>query len=256
MHIDGDANLSFDYLIGSGNYDESCSVVVSTGEMTYDDFSQTIWSADGDNLPSGRASATVSLSDYDGQDIYVAFKFKGSGTSGCTWYVDNVQVYVPVEQAVELSQGWNWWSPTVETALEELENALGTQGVIIKSQNANVTYEDDEWVGNNMSLAPGLMYKIKVNGSCNFTLNGSPFSDVTVTINYGSNWIGYPGTEPVSIEEALNGFTPAEGDIIKTGTNNITFEEGEWIGNINTLQPGQGYIYVSRDHNQKQIVFH
>ena len=77
-----------------------------------------------------------------------------------------------------------------------------------------------------------------------------------VTINYGSNWIGYPGTEPVSIEEALNGFTPAEGDIIKTGTNNITFEEGEWIGNINTLQPGQGYIYVSRDHNQKQIVFH
>ena len=256
MHIDGDANLSFDYLIGSGNYDESCSVVVSTGEMTYDDFSQTIWSADGDNLPSGRASATVSLSDYDGQDIYVAFKFKGSGTSGCTWYVDNVQVYVPVEQAVELSQGWNWWSPTVETALEELENALGTQGVIIKSQNANVTYEDDEWVGNNMSLAPGLMYKIKVNGSCNFTLNGSPFSDVTVTINYGSNWIGYPGTEPVSIEEALNGFTPAEGDIIKTGTNNITFEEGEWIGNINTLQPGQGYIYVSRDQNQKQIVFH
>ena len=92
MHIDGDANLSFDYLISSGTYDESCSVVISTSEMTYSNFNQTIWSATGSN--SGKASATVSLASFDGQDIYVAFKFKGSGTSGCTWYVDNVKVYV------------------------------------------------------------------------------------------------------------------------------------------------------------------
>jgi hypothetical protein len=94
MHIDGNATLSFDYLIGSGTYDESCSVVVSTGTMTYADFNQTIWAADGNDLPSGKTNATVSLSSFDNQDIYVAFKFKGLGTSGCSWYIDNVQVYI------------------------------------------------------------------------------------------------------------------------------------------------------------------
>ncbi len=94
MHIDGNATLSFDYLIGSGTYDESCSVVVSTGAMTYADFNQTIWAADGNDIPSGKTNATVSLSSFDNQDIYVAFKFKGLGTSGCSWYIDNVQVYV------------------------------------------------------------------------------------------------------------------------------------------------------------------
>ena len=163
MHIDGDAILSFDYLIGSGNYDESCSVVVSTGEMTYDDFSQTIW-----------ANATVSLSAFDGQDVYVAFKYKGSGTSGCTWYIDNVEVYVTVEQTIELAQGWNWWCPVVETTLEELENALGANGITISSQNSgfsNYDEEDEEWSGNLSTIVPGQMYKIQVRNDCDFSLS-------------------------------------------------------------------------------------
>lgn len=259
MHIDGNAILSFDYLIGSGDYDESCSVVVSTGEMTYDDFSQTIWAADDDNLPSGRASATASLSDYDGQDIYIAFKFKGSGTSGCTWYVDNVQVYVPVEQAIELSQGWNWWSPTVETSLEELEAALGTNGVSIISQNSGfATYdiEDEEWSSTLASLVPGQMYHIKVSNDCNFTHIGQALSSVNINIERGSNWFGYTGLQSITIEQALNGFTPAEGDrIFSFDGGFVTFEDEEWSGSFTLLQPGHGYIYISQDSEGKTINF-
>jgi hypothetical protein len=257
MHIDGDAILSFDYLIGSGDYDESCSVVVSTGEMTYNDFDHTIWEATGSN--SGNANATVSLASFNGQDIYIAFKFKGSGTSGCTWYVDNVQVYVPVEQAIELSQGWNWWSPTVETSLEELETALGTIGVSIISQNSGfATYdiEDEEWSSTLASLVPGQMYHIKVSNDCNFTLIGQALSSVNINIERGSNWFGYTGLQSMTIEQALNGFTPAEGDrIFSFDGGFVTFEDEEWSGSFTLLQPGHGYIYISQDSEGKTINF-
>ena len=160
-----------------------------------------------------------------------------------------------ITQTVNLVQGWNWWTPTVEATLVELEAGLGTHGIIIKTQTENVTYEDDEWMGDDITLIPGQMYKIKVGADCSFTLSGSPASDVTVTINPGSNWFGYTGTQAMSIATALNGFNPAEGDVIKTGTANTTFEEGEWMGDFDTLQPGQGYIYISRDTEGKTITF-
>ena len=162
---------------------------------------------------------------------------------------------VVVQQTVNLAQGWNWWTPTVEVSLEELEVALGAHGIIIKTQTENVSYEDGEWMGDEITLTPGQMYKIKVDADCSFTLSGSPASDVTVTINPGSNWFGYTGLQAMSIADALNGFTPAEGDVIKTGTENTTFEEGEWMGDFDTLQPGQGYIYISRDTVSKTITF-
>jgi hypothetical protein len=256
MHIDGDATLSFDYLIGTGNYNESCSVVVSTGEMTYNDFNQTIWTAEGNYSPSVKSNATVSLSDYGNQDVYVAFKYKGSGTSGCTWYIDNVEVYVTVEQTIELAQGWNWWSPTVEVSLEELENALGNNGITIKSQTESVTYEDEEWLGDSFTLIPGKMYKIKVSADCEFVLTGKALSSISVAIEPGYNWFGYTGTQAISLENALYGFEPEDGDIIKSLDDSSTFEDGEWIGDITNLQPGHGYVYISNGTGNKTITFH
>ena len=263
MHIDGDANLSFDYLIGSGNYDESCSVVVSTGEMTYDDFSQTIWSADGDNLPSGRASATVSLSDYDGQDIYVAFKFKGSGTSGCTWYVDNVQVYVPVEQPVQLFQGQNWWSTNLNITLDDLKaaiaDALGASGTAtIKSQTGYITYSNGQWSpSSSMIFDIRQMYMIQVSATCTFTLTGVPVdpSRYEITIHQGATWIGFPSGESMTISAAFAGLNPVNGDAIKSNVGYSTFNGTAWIGVLDALEPGQGYIYHSKASNEKTFTF-
>ena len=256
MHIDGDAILSFDYLIGSGNYNESCSVVVSTGAMTYNDFNTTIW--EGNGPTSGKASETVSLSDYDGHDLYIAFKFKGSGTSGCTWYIDNVEVYVTVEQAVQLSQGWNWWCPVVETTLEELENALGANGITISSQNSgfsNYDEEDEEWSGNLSTIVPGQMYKIQVRNECDFSLSGKALYSSSITIEQGHNWIGYTGLQAMTIEQALSGFTPSENDKISSFDGKFAnFEDGEWSGNLTLLQSGQGYIYISEDPNSKTLI--
>lgn len=143
MHIDGNVTLSFDYLIGSGTYDESCSVVVSNSEMTFADFNQTIWAADANNLPTGKANATVALSDFDNQDICIAFKYKGSDTSGCTWYIDNVQVYV-ADKVFVAEGNWNEasnWQPNgVPTSYQSVHiNADATIPSGYAAEIANVT---------------------------------------------------------------------------------------------------------------------
>ncbi len=258
MHINGDATLSFDYLIDTGNYNESCSVVVSTNGMTFDDFNEIIWTAEGNYSPSVKSNATVSLSAFDGQDVYVAFKYKGSGTSGCTWYIDNVVVYVTVEQTIELAQGWNWWCPVVETTLEELENALGANGITISSQNSgfsNYDEEDEEWSGNLSTIVPGQMYKIQVRNDCDFSLSGKALYSSSITIEQGHNWIGYTGLQAMTIEQALSGFTPSENDKISSFDGKFAnFEDGEWSGNLTHLQSGQGYIYISEDPNSKTLI--
>ena len=261
MHIDGDATLSFDYLIGTGNYNESCSVVVSTKGMTFDDFSETIWTAEGNYSPSEKANATVSLSDYENQDIYIAFKFKGSGTSGCTWYIDNVEVYVTVEQTFELAQGWNWWTPSVEseTLLNQLETGLGANGVSIISKDESVTNDAFlGWMGTLTTIEPGKMYKIQTTTNCTFTMSGrtnNP-SNHLITINKGYNWIGFTGLQSESLTSALSSLEPEDGDVIMDKDNSSTYYESlGWIGNVTTLEPGKGYMYKSNSNEAKSFHF-
>ena len=212
MHIDGAANLSFDYLIGSGNYNESCSVVVSTEGMTYGDFSQTIWAADGDNLPSGRASATISLSDYDEKDIYVAFKFKGSGTSGCTWYIDNVHVYVGeifTKNITAYNGNGGYYliaSPIGEVNPEHVVNMLANNyDLYYFDQSATdglewINYRSEANDGGGFSLQPGKGYLYANNGNVTLTFTGVPYNgngqfDLTYDENAslkGWNLIGNP----------------------------------------------------------------
>ena len=260
MHIDGDAILSFDYLIGSGDYDESCSIVVSTGEMTYNDFDQTIWEATGSN--SGNANATVSLASFNGEDIYVAFKFKGSGTSGCTWYIDNVKVAVPVNQTVELANGLNWWSTNLDITLDDLKSAivaaLGANGTaIIKSQSTSIIYSNGMWIPESLPFDIREMYKIQVSEACEITLTGvlvNP-SEELLTINPGNNWIGIPSGTSMTVTEAFAGLNPENGDVVKSQTGSSVYNNGIWIGTMETLEPGQGYLYYSKATSVKTFSF-
>ena len=261
MHIDGDATLTFDYLIGSGDYDESCSVVVSTGAMTFADFNQTIWEADGNNLPTGKASATVSLADYNGQDIYIAFRFKGSGTSGCTWYVDNVAISVEaVTQTIALVAGVNWVSFNVETTMDDLRAALVAAlpetEITIKSQTQSCTYKNNRWTGPLKELDDARMYLIKTTAAVQITLTGRLIdpAEQSVTIVNGSNWIAYPFDTDMSVVNAFAGFA-VDNDLIKAQTTSATYKNNRWRGQLKTLEPGCGYMYKSAASENRTFTF-
>ena len=269
MHLDGEAFLSFDHLFGSGDDYITSSVMITTDtDIDVEDILEegfiaqhftSILTADENDLPATKRNEVVSLSNYNGEDVHIAFRYEGTyNYSGRIWYIDNVQVYVNANQTVSLTQGWNWWSPTVEVTLEDLEDALGTNGISIKSQSsgfADYDDEDEEWIGNLNTLVPGQMYKIQVSANCEFAFIGKALYSVSIIVEHGHNWFGYTNTQTMEIEQALNGFTPAEGDRINSFDRKFAiYEDGEWTGNLTHLQPGQGYVYISQDTASKSII--
>ena len=147
-----------------------------------------------------------------------------------------------------LANGCNWWTPTKAMTLEQLEEALGSNAVLINSQNAGFArYENNAWSGTLTEVIPGQMYKIEATTPVSLTLSGTPATGVSLTILTGYNWFGYAGVQAADIATALGnlGITPASGDTItdKNG-NTATYNGSSWSGELTTLQPGHGYVYL------------
>lgn len=256
MHIDGDANLSFDYLISSGTYDESCSVVISTSEMTYSNFNQTIWSATSSN--SGQASATVSLASFSGQDIYIAFKFKGSGTSGCTWYIDNVKVCVPVTFTKEITGYGNNTtggyyliaSPIGEVSPENVTNMCeNNYDLYAFDQAQDLEWRNYEAGSFNLEAGKGYLYANSENVTLTFT--GTPYSgDGTINLTYaesaplaGWNLIGNPFGSVAILDKPYYRLN-ADGSSLNTSTENTAVAAMEGVF-VQATAAGQSANFVT-----------
>ena len=102
------------------------------------------------------------------------------------------------------------------------------------------------------------MYKVMTSTVCDVPLMGhiaSP-SDYPITINGGWNWIGYPSNQSASLNEAMAGFEAEDDDIIKSRNNGYaTYFGGTWVGTLNSLVPGSGYMYQSHSGTAKTLVF-
>jgi hypothetical protein len=234
---------------------------MEVGVMTDPSNANTYVKVEDVEMTSDYTEKTISLNNYLGNGRYIALKCPAPTMYSQAFYVDDITVEetpaILTNQTVELHQGWNWFAPIADIALEQLETALGDNGISINSQNQFVRYdvEDEEWSGDLLALVPGQMYKIEVSANCNFTLTGIPTTSITINIEHGSNWFGYTGSETVTIEEALIGFTPVEGDKITSEDGKFTiYEDDEWGGDLLNLVPGKGYIYISQDTESKQFI--
>ena len=276
MHLDGEAFLSFDHLFGSGNDYIPSSVMITTNtDIDLEDIKMegfvaqhftSIWTANASNLPSTNQNELVSLSEYDDEDIYIAFRYEGTNNyQGKIWYIDNVKVYIPVNQIVVFNQGWNWWSTNLDITLEQLENAISTAvgasgTATIKSKSGSVTYYNGQWrqsSSSTMTFDNRQMYKIQTSTACQITLTGVPVdpADYEITVNHGYNWIGFPYGESMSVTEAFSGLHPVNGDVIKSKNGSSIYQGTSWRGDVETLVPGQGYIYNSVATENKNFTF-
>ena len=86
-------------------------------------------------------------------------------------------------------------------------------------------------------------------------LKGVMAQGIPITLNQGWNWISYPYTQPMSIEEAMGTFTPAEGDQLKSQQGYSTYLNGSWQGSLHVLEPGKGYMYMMVNGGVKSFVF-
>ena len=249
-YVAGAAPTAYCYNIGNNDAWMICTYLTD-GTYTYNlyrngtalanDMSDTQYTDS--NLPDGTYS------------YYVTTNYYG----GVTEPSNTVTVTVPgaFTQTVELNEGWTWWTPTVETDLPVLENALGANGILINSQDGGfVRYENGAWSGTLQGFEPGQMYKINVQTVTTITLTGTPVAASTISILPGYNWFGYTGEAGLSIDKALGeDFTPNVDDQIIGQDGTTQFGSNGWNGDLGSLVPGRGYIYHSTATRTKPITF-
>ena len=168
-------------------------------------------------------------------------------------------VQATVQQTQTLEQGWNWWSTCLGITLEQLEEALNNNGISIVSKTASVAYiEGLGWDGDFDEISQASMYKINMSENTSIVLSGIPVNpaDYTITIKPGNNWIGFPVSHSMTLNEAFAEFTPTLNDRIRSRDNYaIYIGNNKWQGGISTLEPGQGYIYISKDTETKTFTY-
>ena len=159
------------------------------------------------------------------------------------------------QQSVSLEPNWNWWTPTLEMSLDDLEDALGGNAILINSQDDGfVRYDGEGWSGTLDTIVAGQMYRILTTAATEFTLSGEVVVS-TITFLPGYNWFGYTGSQSKNVAMALGDFSPTEGDTItaEDGTT-ATFTNGSWNDNF-ILVPGHGYVYHSNAQESRNITF-
>ena len=166
-----------------------------------------------------------------------------------------------VTQTIELTEGWNWISTYIDlnvvNGIALLEEALGDYATEIQSFGDGAEYfGNGEWVGlDDYEWTNAEMVMVNVTEDCTITLAGPTVDPSTVEIEIYPewNWIGFPVDVETNIEVAMGDFEPIDEDIIASSTEGYDYL-GEWI-DIETLVPGQGYMYYSNSTEPKTLYF-
>ena len=169
-------------------------------------------------------------------------------------------------QTINLSQGWNWFSPYVKTEspfalLQMLEAGLGENADTILSMEDGMTeFDGEEWFGDldDVGLSNTQMYMVLANADCTVEMEGVPanLTEYEISIKPGWNWIGFPSAEALDVVDALANFAAEEGDIILSQNDGMTEYDGEgWFGDLETLEPGIGMMYFNSTTETKTLVY-
>ena len=234
--------------------DSGAAVNVQTGATV--SISGGNFSGGKNNTLVSKGTLTLTGGTYD-QDVNV---FCADGYAAIT--NDNATWTVIEALTRNLEEGWNWFSSYVVADAEDVQEALGENGLQIKSQlgfSQYIEYNGMKFWDGTITENPSVgMYMIKTSQAHEMTLVGNHVdpSQTPITIHPDWTWIAYPMTVETNISDAID-FTPEVGDQIK-GRNGFAYYFGEhtgWGGEINTLVPGHGYMYHSIAEDTKTLKY-
>ena len=168
-----------------------------------------------------------------------------------------------IEQTTELKKGWNWFSLYVKSDDMNVKSVFGSVAddlVMVKGQSQQegfIMHENGIWAGSMKELSNSRMYSVKMSADQNFSLIGSRISSENqkITIVRGWNWVGYYGSQVISVTDALAGMNPQNGDIIKGQSGVAYYDNFEWNGSLKTLEPGHGYMIMSTTDAERQFSY-
>ena len=149
-----------------------------------------------------------------------------------------------VEQTLTLKKGWNWVAGFLQEPLSV--SAMASACSRIQSQTHEVVSDPlYGMTGPLTALLPGVGYKIKVSEDCTCTFSGHVCNpaDVSVSLQKGWNWIGYPLLKAATPAAALAGLQAALGDRLLSQDKYAEYGTDGWQGTLRTLEPGKAYMY-------------
>ena len=150
-----------------------------------------------------------------------------------------------IEQVTELKAGWNFVSFYVKAddmTVPELFKGIAEDVITVKSHNSGYLFCDNGiWAGNlNDNLTNTDMYAIKMKADRKLRVVGSAVH-TPVTVYNGWNWIGYQGSQVASLGDAFADLAKNNGDMVKALRGIAYWDEFEWSGSLQMMEPGQGY---------------
>lgn len=158
-----------------------------------------------------------------------------------------------VTQEIPIVQGWNWIGfnllTTDSSNLDTLMMSYTPDPMDeLKGQTAFANYSSGVWNGtlanNGVEMDQG--YRLRATQADLLTLYGSIVDPTTRNINFvpGWNWVGFISVRNQSVAQALGNLTPTDGDLIKGKSQFAVYDNNlGWIGSLQTLIPGQSYMY-------------
>ena len=162
----------------------------------------------------------------------------------------------------QLSSNWNWYSTFVavegRNGFVMLTEGLGELGIQVKSQFAFSNYETGDWNGALKTVSTENMYMIKMSEPTELSMSGiivEP-SEFPIVLNPNWKWIPYSVSVPMDVTTAFAEFTPHDGDIVKSQEGFTQYYEGlGWSGSLNTMTPGEGYMYQNTSGEEKTLYY-
>lgn len=158
---------------------------------------------------------------------------------------------------LRLENGWNWISAyfadeELMTSWKFLTPIKGSVERFVGMETEIVNDPDYGLTGNLHTLSPTEGYKVKTNRLLLNTWTGVKVNtdSTQIALKKGWNWIGYPASVAMEVNEAFANAEPDNEDYIVGQDGFAQYSDGRWIGTLETLEAGKGYMYHSKSDKE------
>ncbi|MBT7423967.1 MAG: T9SS type A sorting domain-containing protein, partial [Candidatus Marinimicrobia bacterium] len=202
------------------------------------------------NASNGRLHPTVTPT----------FTFTANETNGKPTSPLDFEASTDVVQWLTLKSGANWTSinvtPTDLKANSVFSSNLGAIDSIVTQSGNNIKSSGS--FSSSLTLDNTSMVKIYGNTTKEFEIEGLPLtpSSTSISLAQGWNWISFTPNFNLETNEALANYSAKDGDVISSYSDfSIYDSETGWIGTLNIMAPGNGYMLYTSNASPGTLIY-
>lgn len=192
----------------------------------------------------------------NGDTKIIAMTAVGNGDEEVSNTVEFSYTLKQSDMEFQMPQGWTWISHNFDTDIEP--TALATDAGVsrILSQTQELVRDPQlGLVGTLSALTASQSYKVEASAAtARLRLSDYAWNPATpIALSAGWNWLGYPVAQTMTLDEAFASTQAERLDVVVGQMGFAQFDGEHWIGTLETMSPGLGYMYQSV--SDKNVVY-